>query len=47
VPRAKPEGFSINVRCLDNGTVRVTRVIQFDGEHWEESMARLAQAAKT
>jgi len=42
VPRSKPKGFSVNVRCLDNGAVRVTRITLFDGEHWEEHMAGLA-----
>ena len=42
VPRSKPDGFSVNVRCLDDGQVRVTRITLFDGEHWEEAMAKLA-----
>jgi hypothetical protein len=44
VPRSKPEGFSVNVRCLDEGQVTVTRISLFDGQHWEEQMAALAQA---
>ena len=35
-------GFSVNVRCLDDGQVRVTRIALFDGQHWEEAMAALA-----
>jgi hypothetical protein len=42
VPRSKPDGFSVNVRCLDDGAVRVTRIGLFDGQHWEEQMAALA-----
>jgi hypothetical protein len=42
VPRSKPDGFSVNVRCLDDGQARVTRITLFDGEHWEEAMAKLA-----
>jgi len=41
VPRSHPEGFSVNVRCLDEGTVRVTRITLFDGQHWEDAMAGL------
>jgi centromere protein V len=41
VPRSKPDGFSVNVRCLDDA-VRVARINVFDGEHWEEAMAKLA-----
>jgi centromere protein V len=44
VPRSKPDGFSVNVRCLDEGQVTVTRISLFDGQHWEEQMAALAQA---
>ena len=39
VPRSKPDGFSVNVRCLDDGEVRVTRIAIFDGKHWEEAIA--------
>jgi len=42
VPRSRPDGFSVNVRCLDDGAVRVTRITLFDGDHWEEHMAGLA-----
>ena len=42
VPRSKPDGFGVNVRSLDDGAIRVARVILFDGEHWEEHMAALA-----
>ena len=42
VPRSKPDGFSLNVRCLDGG-VRITRITLFDGEHWEEQMANLTR----
>ncbi|MGB2930977.1 MAG: GFA family protein [Methyloceanibacter sp.] len=38
VPRSKPDGFSVNVRCLDDGTVSVARITLFDGAHWEEAM---------
>jgi len=38
VPRSKPDGFSVNVRCLDEGAVRVTGIALFDGKHWEEAM---------
>jgi hypothetical protein len=38
VPRSKPDGFSVNVRCLDDGQVRVSGIALFDGRHWEEAM---------
>ena len=39
VPRSKPDGFSVNVRCLDDGQVRVASIVLFDGQHWEEAFA--------
>jgi len=41
VPRSKPDGYSINVRCLEPGSVRVTHILPFDGEHWEDSIDEL------
>jgi hypothetical protein len=35
VPRSKPDGISVNVRCLDEGTVKSMRVVAFDGASWE------------
>jgi hypothetical protein len=40
VPRSFPQGYSVNVRCLDEGSVEVTRIALFDGRHWEEEMSR-------
>ena len=36
VPRSNPDGYSVNVRCLESGTVRQIKINQFDGRHWEE-----------
>ena len=41
VPRSHPDGFSVNVRCLDPGTVRGMRVTPFDGENWEDPVDAL------
>lgn len=35
VPRSHPDGFSVNARCLDAGTVEEITIHQFDGQHWE------------
>ncbi len=38
-PRAFPEGISVNVNCLDPGTVKDMKVTRtFDGLNWEESV---------
>ena len=36
VPRSHPDGYSVNVRCLEPGTVRDIEIRSFDGRHWEE-----------
>lgn len=35
VPRSHPNGISVNVNCLDEGTVKSVTVRPFDGQHWE------------
>jgi hypothetical protein len=35
VPRSHPDGFSVNVRCLDPGTVASMTVTPIDGRNWE------------
>ena len=36
VPRSHPDGFSINARCLDPGTVEDMTVEPFNGREWEK-----------
>jgi hypothetical protein len=38
IPRSHPDGFSVNVRCLDHATVKSVKVEPFDGQNWEESI---------
>lgn len=35
VPRSHPDGWSVNARCLDDGTVKSFRVRAIDGRNWE------------
>ena len=42
VPRSNPDGISVNVRCLDPGTVRSVTVEDFDGQNWEDNAAALS-----
>lgn len=37
VPRSNPDGFSVNARCLDRGTIEAITVEPFDGRNWEQS----------
>lgn len=41
VPRSHPDGYSVNVRCLDKKTIRSVDVEPFDGVNWEENIASL------
>lgn len=35
IPRSNPDGYSVNARCLDPGTVTSMTVDTFDGRNWE------------
>ena len=41
VPRSHPDGVSVNLRCLDEGSVDHVSVLPFDGRNWEEARAAL------
>jgi hypothetical protein len=36
IPRSHPDGYSVNARCLDAGTVETIDVEPFDGREWEQ-----------
>lgn len=36
VPRSHPDGYSVNVRCLDGGTVQEIKVRRVNGREWEK-----------
>jgi hypothetical protein len=46
VPRSNPDGYSVNARCLDAGTIKKVNVTPFDGQNWEAHGAELAQLFK-
>jgi len=46
VPRSNPDGFSVNVRCLDPATIEHVTVEPFDGRNWEQSAASLAHLSR-
>ena len=35
VPRSHPDGYSVNARCIDSGTIEEMTVKQIDGRNWE------------
>ena len=42
VPRSHPDGYSVNARCLDGGTVQDQTVVPFNGADWESHIHELA-----
>lgn len=36
VPRSHPDGFSVNARCIDPGTVESIDISPFNGREWEQ-----------
>ena len=45
VPRSHPDGYSVNARALDPGTVLRRVVTPFDGAHWEEHVAEIRDSS--
>jgi hypothetical protein len=41
IPRSHPDGYSVNARCLDEGTVSSMQVTPFDGKNWEANVHKL------
>jgi hypothetical protein len=41
VPRSHPEGFDVNVRCLDGDVGDRFAVGPLDGRNWEESVEQI------
>ncbi len=42
IPRSHPDGVSVNVNCLDSGTVEAVTITDFDGQNWEKNIAKLS-----
>ena len=47
VPRSHPDGWSVNARCLDPGTVVELRITPFDDNDREAATAAIAHLSKT
>ncbi len=43
VPRSHPDGYSVNARCLEPGTVESLAITPFDGRDWERAAALLPE----
>lgn len=42
VPRSHPDGYSVNVLCLDPGTFESLTETPFDGRNWEQNVSELS-----
>ena len=42
VPRSHPNGLSINVRCLDDSSIKSLVLTPFDGRNWEQNITELS-----
>ena len=40
-PRSHPEGFSVNLRCLDGDVLSKFKIIPFDGANWEVNIDKI------
>jgi hypothetical protein len=43
VPRSNPDGFSVNLRCLDDPALEGIKVEHFDGRNWEANAPSLGR----
>ena len=46
VPRSNPDGYSVNLRCIDAGTIAEVTYEDFDGQNWEQSGPSLARLSR-
>lgn len=46
VPRSNPDGFSVNLRCLDTRTIEHVDYEDFDGQNWERAGHTLAHLSR-
>ena len=47
VPRSNPDGFSVNLRCVDRRSFEAIEYEDFDGQNWEEHGAELAHLSRS
>ena len=42
VPRSNPDGYSVNVSCIDEASIEALSIEPFDGRNWEQHGPALA-----
>jgi hypothetical protein len=40
-PRSHPDGYDVNLRCLDDDSIDRFEITSFDGKHWEEQVENI------
>jgi hypothetical protein len=46
-PRSHPDGYSVNLRCLDGAPLDAFTVVPFEGARWEESIGELRASSES
>ena len=46
VPRSNPDGYSLNLRCMDPAQFSKIDMRPFDGQNWEANAGKLAHLSK-
>ena len=46
IPRSNPDGYDVNARCLDEGTVAAMTIEPFNGREWEANADGLAHLSR-
>ena len=41
-PRSHPGGISVNVNCLESGSIESVQLKTFDGRNWEQNISKLS-----
>lgn len=41
VPRSHPDGYSVNVNCLDHSTIKKIITQDFDGRNWQDNIGNI------
>ena len=37
-PKSHPDKYSINLRCIEPGTLTISETIEFDGQNWDKNI---------
>jgi hypothetical protein len=46
VPRSNPDGYSLNLRCMDRSQFKSVAIRAFDSQNWEDAAGALAHLSK-